>query len=112
MARPSKKVNHKSLGDNQYSNKFNENITTLTTKFAEQVEFEIGSRAEYRGGIHTKGSLCTITKIVNQKSKVYYSVIFDGTDREVNFIMSKVLKKIEDNKNENTPTESEDTTNE
>lgn len=98
MARQIKKTsksNHTMLNDDVYMDKFNEKITTLTTRFAEKVEFELNQKARYIGGLHEKNAICTIVNIVNKKSKVYYSVIFDGTDRVVNFILSTVLKKIE-----------------
>ena len=101
MARKSTRTNHKKLDDNAYSDKYNEKISYLSkdkTKF----EHEIDSIARYIGGMHTKGSLCKITKQVESKSKLYYSVIFEGTDREVNWIMAHLLVKVgNESNNEN-----------
>ncbi len=94
MAKKSSKTNHKMLNDNVYDNRFNEKVSYLpkdTVKF----EHELYSKTRYIGGMHPKNSLCTITKQVESKSKLYYSVIFDGIDHEVNWIMSHLLVKVE-----------------
>lgn len=56
--------------------------------------FDIGSKVEYIGTLYPKG-VYTITKIKVDRSKIYYSIIADNSDKEINFILSTVLRKIE-----------------
>lgn len=94
MAKKSTKVNHKQLNDSAYSDKFNECVSYLP-KDPNKFEHNIGNTVRYIGGIWTKNSLCKITKQVDNKSILYYSVIFEGTDKEVNWIKAHLLKKVE-----------------
>lgn len=89
MVKKSTKVNHKQLNDDAYSNKYNEKVSYITTTV--KYEHEKDDICLYVGGVHTKNTRCLITKQVFHKGKIYYSVVFEGTDREVNWIMEKVL---------------------
>ena len=98
LARKSTKTNHKMLDDNAYSDKYNENISYLPKDKA-KFEHELNSVVRYIGGMYPKNSLCKVTKQVESKSKLYYSVMFEGTDKEVNWIMSHLLVKVENDNN-------------
>lgn len=85
----------------EYKDKYDENEVIKIPKQTNKYEFQIGQRVKYLGALYNKGSYCTITKIVNNSSKIYYSVRFDHLDKEVNYILASVLRKIEvDNESE------------
>ena len=94
MAKTTRNTNKKQVQAFLEANKYNENIS-YSTKSEIKFEHTVGSRVKYIGGMHIKGAICTITKQVANKGKIYYSVIFDNTDTEVNWIMEHLLKKIE-----------------